>query len=422
MPSARRRRLLSSLLDTAPATRCFIVPSASMKWLTVEPVPTPTTVPGTTWASAAARPGPSVRLGSSADYRRPPRGENPRHALVPYALTRPFLFGLDPETAHDLTLGAHRAAAEHTRAMPVAAAAHRRPGRAGRAATSPTASAWPRAWTRTAAASTAWARWASASSRWARSRRKAQPGNPKPRMFRLPQANALINRLGFNNDGLEAFVANVQRAQQLPRRRRHRRPEHRQERGHADRARGRRLPDRPGRRVPACRLRDRQHLQPEHQEPARAAERRGAGRAARRAAAAPRCSSQQQHRRQVPMFVKIAPDLDEAQVGVIAATLQRHGIDGVIATNTTVARDARARPAAADEAGGLSGAPVLAQQPRHPPAARRTRQGLPDHRRRRRDERGRRGDQGRGRRRPGADLHRADLPRARRWSRRWRRR
>ena len=45
----------------------------------------------------------------------------------------------------------------------------------------------------------------------------AQPGNPKPRMFRLPEAHALINRLGFNNDGLDAFVANVQRVQ-LPRR------------------------------------------------------------------------------------------------------------------------------------------------------------------------------------------------------------
>jgi dihydroorotate dehydrogenase len=42
----------------------------------------------------------------------------------------------------------------------------------------------------------------------------------------------------------------------------------------------------------------------------------------------------------VPMFVKIAPDLDEAQVGVIAATLRQNGIDGVIATNTTIARDA----------------------------------------------------------------------------------
>lgn len=42
---------------------------------------------------------------------------------------------------------------------------------------------------------------------------RAQPGNPKPRMFRLPRANALINRLGFNNQGLDAFIANVQRSQ-----------------------------------------------------------------------------------------------------------------------------------------------------------------------------------------------------------------
>ena len=43
--------------------------------------------------------------------------------------------------------------------------------------------------------------------------RVAQEGNPKPRMFRLPRANALINRLGFNNQGLDAFLANVQRSQ-----------------------------------------------------------------------------------------------------------------------------------------------------------------------------------------------------------------
>jgi dihydroorotate dehydrogenase len=59
------------------------------------------------------------------------------------------------------------------------------------------------------------------------------------------------------------------------------------------------------------------------------------------------------------MFVKIAPDLDEAQVGVIAATLKRHGIDGVIATNTTIARDAVQGLPHADEAGGLSGRPVF---------------------------------------------------------------
>jgi dihydroorotate dehydrogenase len=66
-----------------------------------------------------------------------------------------------------------------------------------------------------------------------------------------------------------------------------------------------------------------------------------------------------EHGKRVPIFVKIAPDLDEAQVEVIAATLQRHGMDGVIATNTTLARDAVKEMRHSEEAGGLSGAPVL---------------------------------------------------------------
>jgi dihydroorotate dehydrogenase len=57
--------------------------------------------------------------------------------------------------------------------------------------------------------------------------------------------------------------------------------------------------------------------------------------------------------------VKIAPDLDEEQVKVIAATLQRHGIDGVIATNTTVSRHGVHHLPNGQETGGLSGAPLL---------------------------------------------------------------
>ncbi|MEP6773569.1 MAG: quinone-dependent dihydroorotate dehydrogenase, partial [Polaromonas sp.] len=66
-----------------------------------------------------------------------------------------------------------------------------------------------------------------------------------------------------------------------------------------------------------------------------------------------------QHGKRVPIFVKIAPDLDEAQVDVIAATLKRHAMDGVVATNTTLSRDAVKGMRHADETGGLSGAPVL---------------------------------------------------------------
>ena len=62
--------------------------------------------------------------------------------------------------------------------------------------------------------------------------------------------------------------------------------------------------------------------------------------------------------RRVPIFVKIAPDLDDAQITVIAATLQRHRMDGVVATNTTLSREAVKGMPHAEEAGGLSGAPV----------------------------------------------------------------
>ena len=62
--------------------------------------------------------------------------------------------------------------------------------------------------------------------------------------------------------------------------------------------------------------------------------------------------------------MKIAPDLSPEQVAVIAATLQRHGMDGVVATNTTLSREAVAGMPHAEEAGGLSGAPVLAMSNR----------------------------------------------------------
>jgi dihydroorotate dehydrogenase len=65
-----------------------------------------------------------------------------------------------------------------------------------------------------------------------------------------------------------------------------------------------------------------------------------------------------EHARRVPMFVKVAPDLEPKEIDAIADALLRHGIDGVIATNTTVARDGVAGRRHADESGGLSGAPL----------------------------------------------------------------
>jgi dihydroorotate dehydrogenase len=187
---------------------------------------------------------------------------------------------------------------------------------------------------------------------------KGQPGNPKPRMFRLPAQDALINRLGFNNDGLAAFLANVQRARSF-------------------RAAGGILGLNIGKNA-ATPIEDAAsdylacldgvyphadyvtvNISSPNTKNLRALQSDEALDALLGALQQRRQQLATQHGRQVPMFVKIAPDLDEAQVGVIAATLRHNGIDGVIATNTTIARDAVAGLPHADEAGGLSGRPVF---------------------------------------------------------------
>jgi dihydroorotate dehydrogenase len=188
---------------------------------------------------------------------------------------------------------------------------------------------------------------------------KAQPGNPKPRMFRLPEAHALINRLGFNNDGLDAFVANVQhsalRLQTTP---------------------GMLLGLNIGKNAatPIENATDDYlicldgvyphadyvtvNISSPNTKNLRALQSDEALDALLGAIAIRREALQKQHGKSIPIFVKIAPDLDAAQVAVIAATLVRHGMDGVIATNTTLSRDAVKGLPHAEEAGGLSGAPV----------------------------------------------------------------
>ena len=131
--------------------------------------------------------------------------------MVPYALARPFLFGLDPERAHDLTLDA-LARLQHTPLQclwsqprvddPVELAGLRFPNRIGLAA----------GLDKNGRCIDALGALGFGFIEVGTVTPKAQPGNPKPRMFRLPEANALINRLGFNNDGLAAFIANVRRA------------------------------------------------------------------------------------------------------------------------------------------------------------------------------------------------------------------
>ena len=276
--------------------------------------------------------------------------------LMPYALTRPFLFGLDAEAAHDLTLAA-LARLQNTPAQclwqgprvadPVTLAGLTFPNRVGLAAGLDKNG---RCIDGLGAMGFGFIEVGTVTP-------KPQPGNPKPRIFRLPQAHALINRLGFNNGGLAAFIANVQRAKSF-------------------RAAGGVLGLNIGKNAatPIEHATDDYLLGLEgvfahadyvtvnisspNTKNLRELQGDAALDALLGALQERKLQLQKAQQRKVPMFLKIAPDLDEAQVSVIAGTLQRHRIDGVIATNTTLERSAVQGLPHADETGGLSGAPV----------------------------------------------------------------
>ena len=278
-------------------------------------------------------------------------------SLLPYAFARPFLFGLDPERAHDLTLDSI-ARMQNTPLQcvwaqarvndPVEVAGLTFPNRIGLAAGLDKNG---RCIDGLGAMGFGFIEVGTVTP-------KGQPGNPKPRMFRLPQANALINRLGFNNDGLAAFIANVQRAR------------FRSNGGILGLNIGKNAAT-PIENAASDYLLCLDGVYPHadyvtlnisspNTQNLRALQSDAALDALLGAVQQRREQLAAQHGRRVPVFLKIAPDLDETQVDVIAATLQRHAIDGVIATNTTIARDAVKGLPHGEEAGGLSGAPVFA--------------------------------------------------------------
>jgi dihydroorotate dehydrogenase len=278
-------------------------------------------------------------------------------SLVPYALARPFLFGLDAEHAHELTL-ATIARLQNTPAQriwqqrrvddPHTVAGLKFPNRIGLAAGLDKNG---RCIDGLGAMGFGFIEVGTVTP-------KAQPGNPKPRMFRLPRADALINRLGFNNEGLDAFIANVQRARSF-------------------RAAGGILGLNIGKNAatPIERAVDDYLLCLEGVYPhanyvavnisspntknLRALQSDEALDALLSALQQRRRELARSLGRKVPLFLKIAPDLDGDQVKLIAATVKRNGIDGVIATNTTISREAVKGLSHAEEAGGLSGAPVF---------------------------------------------------------------
>ena len=276
-----------------------------------------------------------------------------------YGLARPLLFGLDPEHAHEITLGALERSQNtpleriyRTRRIedPVTLAGLTCPNRVGLAA----------GLDKNARCIDAFSAMGFGFVEVGTVTPRSQPGNARPRIFRLPARQALINRLGFNNDGLDAFVANVQRAR--------------------FRRRSGTLPMLLGLNIgknASTPIEDAtqdyltclegvyphaDYVAINVSSPNTANLRSLQGDEALDGLLgtlmARRERLAQAQDRRVPLFLKIAPDLSTDQVDVIATTLRRHGVDGVIATNTTLSREAVQGMPHADETGGLSGAPV----------------------------------------------------------------
>lgn len=281
-------------------------------------------------------------------------------SLLPYSLARAFLFNMDPEEAHELTLNKleslqhsplMRLASQPRVSDPVTLAGLPFPNRVGLAA----------GLDKNARCIDAWSALGFGFVEVGTVTPKGQPGNPKPRMFRLPEANALINRLGFNNEGLDAFLANVQRSKV------------RQKPKAGDMLLGLNIGKNAATPIEnatddylICLAGVYPHadyvtvnISSPNTKNLRALQSDEALDQLLGALTRKRAELADQHGQHKPMFLKIAPDLDEQQIAVIADTLVRHGMDGVIATNTTLSRSAVQGLAHADEAGGLSGAPVL---------------------------------------------------------------
>ncbi len=270
-----------------------------------------------------------------------------------YALARPLLFRLDAERAHDLSLRALELAARsgagallggRRAALPLQCFGLQLPNPVGLGAGLDKNGAHVDA---LAALGFGFIEVGTVTPR-------AQPGNPRPRLFRLPEHEAIINRFGFNNAGVDVLVRNVERARfdgplginisknkDTPNERAVDDYLHCLERVYA--------------RASYVTINisspNTQGLRDLQQEDAlrrligtlrEAQERLAARHGARR-----------------PLLLKIAPDLTEPELDAIATVVTATGIDGLICTNTTLARDAVAGHRFAAESGGLSGRPLL---------------------------------------------------------------
>lgn len=266
-----------------------------------------------------------------------------------YSLVRPFLFSLDPETAHGLTLRLAEAAALVPRAIPRAPVTVMGMSFANPVGLAAGLDKHAEHVDALAALGFGFLELGGVTPR-------PQPGNPRPRLFRLPEARAIINRFGLNSVGVEAFVENLKRA----------------------RARcvigvniGKNK-DTPNERAVDDYVQCMQALYPHahylainvsspNTKGLRDLQSREVLSSLLKTLSEKRKALQQQHGRNVALVLKISPDLDDAAIADVADVTRRERPDGIIATNTTVSRTGVAALPHGNEEGGVSGAPLTAR-------------------------------------------------------------
>ncbi|HZW26015.1 MAG TPA: quinone-dependent dihydroorotate dehydrogenase [Gallionella sp.] len=272
--------------------------------------------------------------------------------MNPYNLLRPAMFALDAETAHHLTLNG-LSAANKLGLMSLAASRPAADPRTVMGLTFPNPVGLAAGLDKNGEVIDALAALGFGFVEIGTITPLPQPGNPKPRLFRIPEAQGIVNRMGFNNEGVDALIANVKRAKfkdilginigknaVTP----------------IEKAADdyliclRKVYEHASYitvNISSPNTRNLRQLQGGDELDALLAQLK-----------AEQEKLAQQHGRYVPLAVKIAPDLDTDQIREIAALLMRHRIDGVIATNTTLSREGVEGLPHGNETGGLSGAPV----------------------------------------------------------------
>ena len=274
-----------------------------------------------------------------------------------YALIRPCLFSMDPENAHQFTLSSMKMAC--TMGMTALAPAVKPLPREVMGLTFPNPVGLAAGLDKNGSCIDGLASLGFGFLELGTVTPRPQPGNPKPRMFRLPEVEGLINRMGFNNDGVDVLIENVKRSRF-----------YQEKKGILGLNIGKNavtpiekavddylfclekvypVADYIAVNISSPNTKNLRQLQGESELDSLLTHLK---------TAQDRLS--QQYARYVPLALKIAPDIDGNQVKHIADALLRHRVDGVIAANTTVTRDTVKHLKYGQETGGLSGAPVKA--------------------------------------------------------------